>query len=210
MRRAPKQAILMTIILGSACASHKASVHQYATDLDLVLSAVAQCADSVGAACHDLDGPSPWAMEVHGVPDDKSWIVQASMERALLARGLSLDEYASEMDSLHCRLQIRVLDLGMRYKEIDRRGFSRAPWVQREGRCLLAVRCIAPEGSILYSGRLDGAAAAWAPGHMVAALADPSIAPTGRPVPTSSGIVGALAVAGAAAGLLALFFITSE
>jgi hypothetical protein len=142
--------------------------------------------------------------------EEKTWLVESLVEAALLSNGFTLIEPSVAEDSLMHVIQVKILDLGVHHRTVDRRGFTRKPWVLREGVCVLVSRGLTAEGDVLFSGETIGRRADWTPAQSLEPLSDPLFTPHLDTVPTSAGILGPLAVVAAAGGLLTLFFITSD
>jgi hypothetical protein len=142
--------------------------------------------------------------------EEETWLVRSLVEHSLLDNGFTLVEKTVANDSLAQSLEIKVLDLGVHHRAVDRKGFARKPWVLREGVCVLVSRGVDAEGDVLFSGESIGKMTDWTPAPILERLSDPLFTPDLDAVPTSSGIVGPLAVVVAAGGLMALFFITSD
>jgi len=201
MRRAVPLCALLTL----GCASGTAHLSSRPTDLDLVTSAVSACVDTVVTACESLHG-NPLRVGLTG-GGDGAWLVRSLLEDALLDRQFSVRE--STEDSTTNLLDIRIVELGVRHRGIDRRGILMKPWVLREGACALVARALSPSGEVAATARTADARREWTPARDAVVLSHPTFSPS-APVPTIPGLIAPLAVAGVVGTLLALFFVTSE
>ncbi len=197
--------LLLAGLLSLACAAGTPRGEAWLSDGDLVSLAVSRCVDSLVAACPSpTEGPLVLTLAGGG---DGAWMVRAGLERALLGRGFSLIE--GPVDSVRHTLEVRVADLGVRYRQVKRRGVLMTPWVLREGSCTLVGRVVSGLGEVKASVRVSDARREWTPASEVANLTTPSLSPP-TPVPTTPALLAPLAVAGLVGTLLALFFVTSE
>ena len=201
---------LVTVMFFVGCSNHKIMRDSYPDDLQLLSFVTAECADSIAAVCGTMKSVHPWRISVLGAQDETRIIARSAVENAWIERDFLLTDSVDASDSLINKLEVTVLDLGIRYREIDRHGITRVPWVLREARCSMATRCIMWDGSIRFSDHISTQSLDWIPGSFSAVLSDERFPPTGQAVGKSSGIIGPLAVVAAAGSLLALFFITSE
>jgi hypothetical protein len=201
---------LVATALLVACSNQKIIQDSYPDDLTLLSHVAGECADSIGSVCETMDADYPLRITVLGSQDNSRMIVRSAVENACLSRDFLLTDETVDSDSLIYEIEVSVLDLGIRYREIDRRGIDRSPWVLRDARCTVAARCIAWDGTIIFSDHISSQTLDWIPGSYSVVLNDERFPPAGLAVPKSSGIIGPLAVVTAAGSLLALFFITSE
>jgi hypothetical protein len=200
-----KRGLILAGLVVLACASGTTRVVPLATDLDLVARAAGSCIDSVVAACRPLEGLG-FRVDLTG-GGDGAWLVRSQLERALLEQGFPLRETGG--DSTTHVINVRIAELGVRHRQVDRKGIAMTPWVLRDGSCVLAARVLSPSGAVVASVRTNGSAREWTRGADLGRLSDPVFSPS-TAVPTTPGLVAPLAVAGVVGTLLALFFVTSE
>ncbi|MBN1424293.1 hypothetical protein JXA88_07035 [Candidatus Fermentibacteria bacterium] len=188
-----------------ACASGSAQLRPQPTDLEMVSRAAAVAVDSVTALCkaYPQEGLS---LEMTG-GGEGAWLVRSLLEGELLGRGFALRE--SGRDSTTHTLHVRIVELGVRHRKVDRRGIMMKPWVLRDGSCSLVARLLGPGGDVIASTRAVDRRQEWTPAVELAGLSDPVFTPSAA-VPTSPGVVAPMVVAGVVGTLLALFFVTSE
>lgn len=199
MRRA-----LLLALAALGCASSTGRLAPRPTDLDLVATAASACVDTVAGACEPVRGQTLRVGVTGG--GEGAWLVRSLLERALLGRW-SLKESAT--DSTAHSLDVRIVELGVRHRRVERRGVLMKPWILREGGCTLAAKLVSPSGDVLASVRTVASRPEWTPGAEISALTHPTFSPAGT-VPTSPGLIAPLAVAGTVGALLALFFVTSD
>lgn len=199
--------VVLALTIG--CSSTRVAMHSRPSDLELVMGAASTCADSIAHRSTVMPRTIPVSIEMTG-NEEETWLVKSLIEGSLLNGGFTLVEKSITDDSLTQTIEVKVLDLGVHHRAVDRKGLTRKPWILREGVCVLVIRGVDADGDVLFSGESIGKKADWTPASTLERLSDPLFTPDLGGVPTSSGIIGPLAVVAAAGGLMALFFITSD